>query len=82
MEGLNDGQVHSMNYIQFIRQIVNYQRSLLPDKKGERYISIFNRILNLCQMNNILNRKFLPIDFEQDVILPVKLIFPNAIIKG
>ena len=31
--------------------------SLLPDKKGPTYISIFNSILNLCHMNNIsLNR--------------------------
>ena len=57
--------------------------TLLPDKKGRRYISIFNSILNLCHMNNIsLNPKFITIDFEQTAILAVKLIFPNAIIKG
>ena len=34
-------------------------------------------------MNNVsLNPKFITIDFEQDVILAVKIIFPNAIIKG
>ena len=57
--------------------------SLLPDKKGPTYISIFHSILNLCHMNNIsLNPKFITIDFEQAAILVVKLIFPNAIIKG
>ena len=57
--------------------------SLLPDKKGPTYISIFNSILNLCHMNNIsLNPKFIIINFEQAVILALKLIFPNAIIKG
>ena len=29
MEGLNDGQVHSINSIQFIRQIVNYQHTFI-----------------------------------------------------
>ena len=34
-------------------------------------------------MNNIsLNPKFLRLDFEQATSLAVKLIFPNAIIKG
>ena len=34
-------------------------------------------------MNNIsLNPKFITIDFEQAAILAIKLIFPNAIIKG
>ena len=34
-------------------------------------------------MNNIsLNPKFITIDFEQAAVLAVKLIFPNAIIKG
>ena len=34
-------------------------------------------------MNSIsLNPQFITIDFEQAVILAVKLIFPNAIIKG
>ena len=57
--------------------------TLLPDKKGPTYISIFNIILNLCHMNNIsFNPKFITIDLEQGAILAVKLIFPNAIIKG
>ncbi|CAF4221176.1 unnamed protein product [Rotaria sp. Silwood2] len=57
--------------------------TLLPDKKGPTYISIFNIILNLCHMNNIcLNPKFVTIDFEQAAINAIKLIFPNAIIKG
>ena len=61
---------------------MNYQHSLLPDKKGRRYISILKRILNLCHMNNIcLNPKFATIDFEQAAINGMKLIFPNATIK-
>ncbi|CAF1103817.1 unnamed protein product [Rotaria sordida] len=57
--------------------------TLLPDKKAPTYISIFNSILNLCHMNNIgLNPKFITIDFEQAAIIAIKLIFPNAIIKG
>ncbi|CAF1223506.1 unnamed protein product [Rotaria sordida] len=57
--------------------------TLLPDKKGPTYISIFNIILNLCHMNNIcLNPKFVTIDFEQAAINAIKLIFPNATIKG
>ena len=57
--------------------------TLLSDKIGPTYTSIFNSILNLCHMNNISsNPKFITIDFEQATILAVKLIFPNAIIKG
>ncbi|CAF4579652.1 unnamed protein product [Rotaria sp. Silwood1] len=56
---------------------------LLPDKKGPTYISIFNSILNLCHVNDIcLNPKYVTIDFEQAAINSIKLIFPNAIIKG
>ena len=48
--------------------------TLLPDKKGPRYISIFNSILNLCHMNNISsNPKFITIDFEQLAIPAIKL---------
>ena len=61
---------------------MNYQHSLLPDKKGRRYISIFKRILNLRHMNNIcLNPKFVTIDFEQAAINGMELIFSNATIK-
>ena len=61
---------------------MNYQDSLLPDKNGRRYISIFKGTLNLCHMNNIcLNPKFVTIDFEQAAINAIKLIFPNATVK-
>ena len=61
---------------------MNYQDSLLPDKKGSTSISIFKRILNLCHMKNIcLNRKFVTIDYEQAAINGMEFIFPNATIK-
>ena len=63
-------------------KIVNYQHSLLPDRKGSMYISIFKRILNLCHMKNIcLNPKFVTIDFEQAAINGMEFIFPNATVK-
>ena len=82
-ERLNHTQIHSINYIQFIR--VNSELStpklytLLSEKKKAN-ISIFNSTLNLCHTNKIsLNPT---IDFEQSAIFAVKLIFPNAITKG
>jgi hypothetical protein len=57
--------------------------TLLADKKGPTYISMFNCILNLCHTNNIcLNPKYITIDFEQAAFNSIKLIFPNAIVKG
>ena len=41
MEGLNDGQVHSINSIQFIRQIVNYQHTLLQIEDTARFLLVY-----------------------------------------
>lgn len=57
--------------------------TLLPDKKSPTYISPLNIMLNLFHMNNIcVNLKYVTIDFEQAAILAIKLVFPNAMIKG
>ena len=45
----------------------------LIKKVEDTYRFLVVIILNLCHMNNIcLNRKFLPIDFEQVAILAIK----------
>jgi hypothetical protein len=57
--------------------------TLLSDKRGPTYISMFNSILNLCYTNDIcLNPSFVTIDFEQAAINSIRLIFPNAVVKG
>ena len=57
--------------------------TLLPDKKGSTYISLLNGILNLSHLNNIsINPKYVTIDFEQAALNAIKLVFPNAIVKG
>ncbi|CAF1210237.1 unnamed protein product, partial [Didymodactylos carnosus] len=56
---------------------------LLPDKNGSTYISLLHAVLNLFHSNNIfINPKYITIDFEFAAINAIKLVFPNATIKG
>ena len=86
-EHLNLVQIHSINYIQFIPSIMIYQHRnctlYYRIKKGPTYISLLNGLLNLFHANHIcINPKYITIDFEQAAILAIKLVFPNAIVKG